>query len=145
MPVVFNLSSWAVRRQPLREWLIAELHERSNVPKKVAKAWVESEQIIPLLDGLDEVVADHRKACVEAINDFRRDYGLLPIAVCSRIADYEALGTKLRLRTAIEVQPLTSRQVEDYLERVGEPLQGLRAEAEGDQSLLELLETPLML
>jgi hypothetical protein len=70
---------------------------------------------------------------------------LLPIAVCSRIADYEALSTKLRLRNAIEVQPLTRSQVADYLERVGEPLQGLRAEAEGDKSLWELLETPLML
>src|SRR5262249_5816707 len=100
---------------------------------------------LPLLDGLDEVVTEHRAACVEAINNFRREYGLLPVAVCSRIADYEALGMKLRLRNAIEVQPLTRSQVEDYLERVGEPVQGLRANAEGDQSFWELLETPLML
>jgi len=73
IPVVFNLSSWAVRRQPLRKWLIAELNERSHVPKKVATAWMESEQILPLLDGLDEVAPDHRDACVEAINNFRRN------------------------------------------------------------------------
>jgi hypothetical protein len=145
IPVVFNLSSWAVRRKPLREWLIAELNERSYVPKKIGTGWVESEQILPLLDGLDEVAGEHRDACVDAINNFRREYGLLPIAVCSRIADYEALGTKPRLRHAVEVQPLTRSQVEDYLERVGEPVRGLRAEAEGDPSLWELLETPLML
>jgi predicted NACHT family NTPase len=42
IPTVFNLSSWAVRRQPLREWLIAELNELNNVPKKVAAAWLKS-------------------------------------------------------------------------------------------------------
>jgi predicted NACHT family NTPase len=60
---------------------MAELNERNNVPKKVAAAWVESEQILPLLDGLDEVAPEHRNACVEAINNFRREYGLLPITV----------------------------------------------------------------
>ncbi len=37
-------------------------------------------------------------ACVEAINAYRRDHGLIPMAVCSRIADYESLSAKLRLR-----------------------------------------------
>lgn len=96
IPVIFPLSSWAAKRQPLAEWFIAELNQRSYVPKRVARHWVQTEQILPLLDGLDEVAAEHRKACVAAINQFRREHGLLPIAVCSRITDYEALGTKLR-------------------------------------------------
>ncbi len=145
IPVVFNLSSWATRRQPLAQWLVAELNARSDVPKGVALRWVETEQIIPLLDGLDEVAEEHRQACVEAINTFRRGYGLVPIAVCSRIADYEALGRKLRLRTAVVVQPLTRQQVNAYLERIGEPLHSLRAALNEDSSLGELLETPLML
>lgn len=57
IPVVFNLSTWAARRQPLSEWLITELNERCYVPKRVARQWVEDEQILPLLDGLDEVGA----------------------------------------------------------------------------------------
>lgn len=145
MPVVFNLSSWAVRRQPLHRWLISELSERSDVPKALAQRWVETEQIIPLLDGLDEVRAEDRQACVEVINAFRRDHGLLPIAVCSRIADYEALGAKLRLRNAVVVQPLSRPEVDDYLARVGEPGRALRIALEKDPSFWELLETPLML
>src|SRR5439155_4948633 len=101
--------------------------------------------ILPLLDGLDEVAAEHRETCVDAINHFRREHGLLPIAVCSRITDYEALGTKLRLRTAVQVEPLTKPPVEDYLGRVGESMRGLRTAVEEDASLWELLETPLML
>ncbi len=145
IPVVFNLSSWAVRRQSLDKWLVTELNERSDVPKGLAQNLVATERILPLLDGLDEVALDHREACAEAINSFRRGHGLLPIAVCSRIRDYEALGTKLRLRNAVVVQPLTRDQVQNYLERIGEPARTLRTSLEQDPSLWELLETPLML
>ncbi len=145
MPVIFNLSSWAGRRQPLARWLVGELNERSDVPQRVAQRWVDKEEILPLLDGLDEVAQEQRQACVEAINEFRREHGLLPIAVCSRSGDYEALGTKLRLRTAVVVQTLTRVQVQVYLERVGEPLRTLRVALEKDPSLWDLLETPLLL
>jgi len=86
----------------------------------------------------------HRAACVEAINVFRRNHGLLPIAVCSRTADYELIGTKLRLRTALIIRRLTKQQVESYLNRAGEALAAVRV-AVRDSGLLELLETPLML
>jgi len=145
MPVVFNLSSWALRRKPLAEWLVTELSERSDVPKKIAQRWVESELVLPLLDGLDEVAPNHRQDCAEAINNFRRDHGLLPIAVCSRIADYEALSTKLRLRHAVVVEPLSRDQVQYYLARSGEGLKALRDAVRDDSGLAELLETPLML
>jgi hypothetical protein len=145
MPVVFNLSSWALRRHSLSRWLVAELNERNDVPKRLARRWVEGERILPLLDGLDEVAADHRQACVEAINEFRRDHGLLQIAVCSRIADYESLGTKLRLRNAVVVQPLTRVQVREYVDRVGEPLEALRAALRDDPAFWDFLETPLLL
>jgi hypothetical protein len=145
MPVVFNLSSWALRRAPIHDWLITELHERSYVPKKVATEWVDNEQILPLMDGLDEVAAEHREACVKAINTFRCDYGLLPIAICSRVGDYQELGTRLRLHSAVEVQPLSRSQAEDYLRSAGDRLSGLCAAAANDSSLWEILETPLML
>jgi len=145
IPVVFNLSSWAVRRQSLHQWLVSELNVRSDVPKTLAQRWLETEQVIPLLDGLDEVGPEYRQACVEAINNFRRDHGLLPIAICSRIADYEALGLKLRLRNALLVQPLTKPEIQAYLDRTGEPLQPLQESLVNDPSLWELLETPLML
>jgi len=51
--------------------------------------------VLPLLDGLDEVAIERRNACVEAINTYRlQDGSLLPIAIRSRIGDYEALATK---------------------------------------------------
>ncbi len=52
IPVVFNHSSWAVRQPPLADWLVVELNERSDVPRRVARRWVDAERIVPLLDGL---------------------------------------------------------------------------------------------
>src|SRR3954469_14227073 len=33
IPVVFHLSSWAVRRSPLTDWLVDELDKRYSVPR----------------------------------------------------------------------------------------------------------------
>lgn len=55
LPVIFNLSSWAQKRRPLSEWLVEELLKSYQVPRKVGKRWVENGQILPFLDGLDEV------------------------------------------------------------------------------------------
>src|SRR5581483_3002802 len=70
IPVVFNLASWATKRQPLREWLVEELNTKYDVPRKLAQAWIGADVVSPLLDGLDEVAAEHRSNCVEAINTY---------------------------------------------------------------------------
>jgi TIR domain/NACHT domain len=145
IPVVFTLSSWAVRRQPLDKWLVDELHDRYGVPRAIGRVWVGGEQVLPLLDGLDEVARAHRPACVEAINGFRDQHGLLPIAVCSRVADYQELDAQLRLQQAVLVQPLTRAQVTAYLKEAGRPMAGVRAALREDPQLWELLESPLLL
>ena len=145
IPVVFPLSSWADKRLPLADWLVDELNQRNDVPSKVGQAWVDADQILPLLDGLDEVAHEHRAQCVEAINRFRQDRGLLPLAVCSRSEDYAAIGKKLHLQGAVVVQPLTEEQVDTYLMQVGDRLDALRRVLREDATLRELLDNPLML
>ena len=145
IPVVFNLSSWALERPTLDQWMIEELHLRSDAPRKLAREWVEHEQILPLLDGLDEVPAEHRAQCVSAINAFRKDHGWTPIVVCSRKAEYESLSEVLALPCAVVVQPLRRQQLEEYLARAGDKLAGVRAALKADPSLWDLLESPLML
>jgi hypothetical protein len=145
MPVVFHLSSWAVRRRPLGDWLVDELAERYYVPRKLARAWTDAEQVLPLLDGLDEVAPEHRAECVEAINAFRRQHGQVPLAVCCRAADYQALSTRVELSGAVAIEPLSRAQVSTYLKQAGKPLAGVRTALRDDETLWELLETPLML
>jgi hypothetical protein len=112
----------------------------------VAQEWVRTNMLLSLLDGLDEVAAEYRAGCVEAINTYRQiQAGLLPLAVCSRVADYENLTVKLRLAGAVVVQPLTINQITSYLEKGGASLEAVRAVLQADQMLWELLDNPLML
>src|SRR5947209_447918 len=90
VPVVFNLSSWAVKRQSLAAWLVGELNSKYQVPRKLGQWWIATDQILPLLDGLDEVAQEHRATCIGAINAYRHDHGIVPTVVCSRTADYRS-------------------------------------------------------
>ena len=71
-----------------------ELSSKYQVPRKVAKEWVEAEQVLPLLDGLDEVAPASRTACIETINRYRQEHGFLPLvdlaASGGRIVSYGA-------------------------------------------------------
>jgi hypothetical protein len=141
VPVVVSLASWTAD-QLLAEWLASELRNRHEVPLELGRASVAAGQVLPLLDGLDETVDP--AACVDAINDFRISHGLVPLAVCCRLADYERLKARLRLRGAIELQPPTREQVKDYLTQAGLALPDVE-EALGGEQGWELLESPLTL
>lgn len=148
MPVVFPLSSWTVKRLPITDWLVEELHEKYYISRKIARSWVEADQILPLLDGLDEVAQEGRAACVDAINAYRKEHGLLPTVVCSRSIEYDDLVKtqhRLQLQSAVVVQPLIPQQIEDYLSRAGEKLEPVRLALHEDPDLQELAATPLML
>jgi TIR domain/NACHT domain len=58
LPVVFNLSSWVQSRQPLADWLVEELWTKYQVPHKLCQVWIDTDQVLPLLDGLDEMAED---------------------------------------------------------------------------------------
>lgn len=63
IPIVFKLSSWTRKRQPLKDWLIEELNIKYQVPYKLGQSWIYNDQMILLLDGLDEVAEEHRAEC----------------------------------------------------------------------------------
>lgn len=145
IPVVFNLSSWAKKKLMLSKWLVEELSIRYEVPHRLGHSWVSEDGLLLLLDGLDEVASTARKECIEAINSYRQTHPDVQMVVCSRSADYLNEPTQLRLQTAVVVQPLTQKQIDTYLESVGEQAEALRRAMEQDADLSELATTPLML
>jgi NACHT domain len=145
IPVVFNLSSWARKPQSIEQWLIQELLEKYQVSKALGKTWVESEALMLLLDGLDEVKAEQRNACVQALNQFMQTHGTTEIVICCRIGDYQMLQDRLMLRSAIRLQPLTAAQIDRYFEQAGDRLSALKAVLPQDAELQELAKSPLML
>ncbi|MEU5529762.1 NACHT domain-containing protein [Micromonospora chersina] len=143
IPAVFNLSSWATLRRPLDQWLVEQLTERYGIPAEQAAGWVAAGEILPLLDGLDEVAEQHRDACAEAIAAFHGRQPLTPIAVCCRQAEYARLRSELPLYGAVAIQPLDRSQIARYLDRPG--LGGLRDALDADPELWKLADSPLML
>jgi predicted NACHT family NTPase len=135
IPVVLTLSSWAVRREPLGDWIVRELTARYKISTAQARLWLNTDQLIPLLDGLDEVAEEHQQACVTSINDFRAERGITHIVVCCRTTDYERLRDPLRTYGTLTIQPLTRKQVEDFLARAGEPVAAVRAAIAADSLL----------
>ena len=145
IPVVFNLSSWD-GKQAIEDWLVDELRTKYTVPKKIAEGWVTNDDLQLMLDGLDELKRENRAACAEAINEFHQKHGLAtPLTVCSRIADYEALTTKLNLSGAILLQPLTPKQIDEYFGEAGPELEGAQQILQADEVLQDLVKQPLML
>ena len=145
IPVVFHLSTWAIRRLPFEDWLIEELTLRYGVSKGLGTTWVKENAILLLLDGLDEVASEHRESCVKAINQFRKQHGLMPLVICSRSEEYDALNVHLNLPTAIIIKPLIKSQINEYLKNIGASMDGVQAVLQGDEVLWELLEAPFML
>ncbi|MFZ5857184.1 MAG: NACHT domain-containing protein [Chloroflexota bacterium] len=144
IPMVFNLASWT-EKLTLADWLAQELNNLYSIPRKTAPDWVKGNKLLLLLDGLDEVRQESRAKCVEAINEFRKEHGLTSLAVCSRSQDYADLKAKLSFEGAIEVQPLTQKQITEFFNRFGKELAGIKQVLQKDSTLREMAETPLFL
>jgi hypothetical protein len=146
VPVVLSLSSWpADARVSLKDWVTSEVRRFHDVSREQTAELIKQGGLALLLDGLDEVPAGRLAGCVHAINVFRDVHGTTPIAITSRLADYELAVTALRLTGAVVIQPLTEDQADDWLRRFGEPLDALRAAMRDDADLRDLLRTPLTL
>ncbi len=144
VPVVFNLSSWAAKKSGLADWMGAELTLKYQIPKSTGNAWLSSGSLFPLLDGLDEVAADSRAACVDAINTWLQD-AMSGVVVCCRFKEYNELPTRLNLNSAVRIQPFSREQVLTFVQEAGPPLAALRTLLEQDSGLLLDARTPLML
>ena len=146
LPVILPLSSWAVQRPPLAEWLIEQCAHIYDVPKKLSQHWVEHQQILPLLDGFDEMEETARPACIAVLNSYHSQH-LTPLIVCSSQSAYDLAATqeRLALQSAVVVQPLTDEHIETSLCTAGPAFTGVRTALDQQPVLRELATTPLML
>lgn len=145
IPIIFHLSSWRRQTDQLEHWLAKELSTKYDVPPQAASLWVKNNHIAPLLDGLDEVPEDYRQSCVDAINVFRANHGLLPLVVVSRLDEYNVLSNKLTAYGTLILKPLTRNRVYTYIEANRPRTQFLESALHEDPALWDLLDRPLIL
>jgi hypothetical protein len=145
IPVVLNLAVWRPNHESFADWLVDELFLRYGVVHRLGQVLVDSQSVVPLLDGLDEVALENRDACVAAINAFRNAHDQMPLVICSRVGEYEVLRVRLRLRAAIVIEPLTRADVDDFLLQAGAEMNALRDALRDNEQLAELVTNPLLL
>ncbi|MBD1906343.1 MULTISPECIES: NACHT domain-containing protein [Cyanophyceae] len=147
IPVLLSLSSWKNPKQSIFEWLLSELKGKYGIRQDLGQRWLEKNQLLPLLDGLDEVAPQYQQACAVALNAWltgelvQRPCG---VVICCRREEFEkVVRQSLNLYGAIYLQALTVEQIEDYFAQVG--LQDVWQTVQQDEALQKLLTTPLFL
>ncbi|GHP00473.1 hypothetical protein KSF_105200 [Reticulibacter mediterranei] len=143
IPMILHLSSWG-NKQPFASWLEAQMSLIYGLPAHLSQALLADQQVLFLLDGLDEVEARRRTACIETIAAYRQAH-FVPLVVCSRREEYLAQVARFPFPGVVTLQALPFQRVIDYLEELGESMQAVRTALQTDVALQTLLTTPLML
>ncbi len=119
VPVILNLATWNETYKNFEHWLLETLPRAGSVSKAYAKTLVLEDRLLPLFDGLDEVKAEHRQACLDAI----AQYGQVAehqYVICSRTREYAEIG-EAPVYAQIELQPLKAEQIRAELENSAQP------------------------
>lgn len=162
VPVILPAISWDAV-QSLSDWIVEQLTRNHPGLSATVKATtgketsfaelLASSNVIPILDGLDELPEDVRGDFIKEINGWGSD---IPIILTSRPQEYIAAvqdaGRAISRSVAVELLPLRIEEVEAYLNEATSAFPAERwcevyecLEAEPDGPLAAVLTTPLML
>ncbi|OLT61632.1 signal peptidase I [Moorena bouillonii] len=144
IPIIFELSAWKNDQQPLDQWLVAQLKDKYSIDEKISQQWFKNHQLLPLLDGLDELGIPRQRLCVTKINQFFKQNIERRGVVCCRLEEYQQGRVKLRkLNGAYCLQSPNKVQIQDYLQRLGKP--EFWQVLSSDTQMRELADKPLFL
>jgi hypothetical protein len=167
VPVIFSIGSWNPAT-PLRQWLAVRLaldhpglaHRPDRRGPNLASSLIDSDRILPILDGFDEIPAGLQLEALGALNALAS----MALVLTSRVDEYAAaVNTSHAVLTralVVQLTDLTVEDIVDYLPRTGrsgerplftpwEPVvQRLRTACSGADHaaavLCAVLATPLM-
>ncbi|HEY9853224.1 MAG TPA: NACHT domain-containing protein [Leptolyngbyaceae cyanobacterium] len=144
IPIIVDLFSWKDNRLSLPDWLAVELKNKYGVRADITKQLLDNHQLLPLLDGFDELEENRQVSCIRQINEFlETDARAQHLVVCSRLKEFERCNTPLRLNGAVCLQPLEPAQMQNYLREVG--CLNLWDGIKYTSDLSELAKSPLLL
>ncbi|MFI6999337.1 effector-associated domain EAD1-containing protein [Nocardia sp. NPDC050175] len=121
IPVLFSAASWDIENMPnFDDWLEHQLernypglNQAAGRKLGIARAFLDRRDILPVIDGFDEMPATARQKFVAILNDDVRR----PFVLTSRIDEFrEYFGDEyLRCAGVVQLEPLEFDDVTDYL------------------------------
>jgi hypothetical protein len=118
VPVLVSAAAYDTTA-PWDEWLATHLARQFSIGTQVAARLVRDGQILPVLDGLDEMGppgdAERARTLVMALNSYMRGRERAAVVVTCRFEEYQALGKNIDRATHIEMIPLTGYEAAAYL------------------------------
>ncbi|MFC6080402.1 KGGVGR-motif variant AAA ATPase [Sphaerisporangium aureirubrum] len=155
VPVLLSLSTWDPGVESFDTWLARRLREDyptlARLGPEAAGRLVASGDILPVLDGLDEIPFDQRDLALLALD---RSTTGRPLVVISRSSEYEATvrgtGRALAKAVVIEMLPLALADTFGHLRDVSLPTDtrwsdlSVHLIEDPEQPLARALSTPLM-
>ncbi|MFI9272122.1 NACHT domain-containing protein [Kitasatospora sp. NPDC052896] len=126
VPVIFSFGSWDPTTTSLREWMCNQLvrdYPDLAAPtadgRSLARALVDADRILPVLDGFDEIARHLRDEALQVLNDTS-----MPLLLTSRPKEYGKARTVLSAAAGIQLDGLAPRDFADYLRRTSQPAAG---------------------
>lgn len=122
VPVIFPLTSWnpSSEGRSLRDWLAHQLvlnfpylSLKNEQGITLASRLIDSQRILPVLDGFDEIAEEIRVDALRALNV------TMPLVLTSRLKEYENAitthGRPLRAAAAIQIEEVEIADLTGYL------------------------------
>ncbi|MEU8179420.1 NACHT domain-containing protein [Micromonospora sp. NPDC049047] len=121
VPVLVPADSWDPDRETFHDWLVDRIARRypqlaADHPRRdaVLRDLVETDLVVPVLDGLDEVPEDRLLACLDELNALPTQRFVLTCRT-TVYERYLSQGEKLRGTAVVMLEPSASAEVADYL------------------------------
>lgn len=124
VPVILSATSWNPFSQTFEEWVSSQISSRYDLKFALAEALVLNGQIIPILDGLDEMSGETplQQRISHAAVQINRYFATNPrgrIVVTMRASETTANAVlrKLGPISTIHLEPLTAPQIKNHVRR----------------------------
>ncbi|MET7669569.1 NACHT domain-containing protein [Micromonospora luteifusca] len=155
VPALVPADSWDPDRETFHDWLVDRIGRRypqlaAGHPRRdaVLRDLVETNLVVPVLDGLDEVPEDRLIACLDELNALPTQRFVLTCRT-SVYEHYLTQGEKLRGAAVVMLEPPAPGEVADYLVDAASLHQvdnwsTVAAALGDDPQLTAALSTPLM-
>ncbi|MFI7657914.1 NACHT domain-containing protein [Micromonospora parva] len=121
VPALVAADSWDPDREGFHDWLVDRIARRypqlaAGHPRRdaVLRDLIETDLVVPVLDGLDEVPEDRLIACLDELNALPTQRFVLTCRT-SVYERYLTQGEKLRGTAVVMLEPPAPAEVADYL------------------------------